>query len=221
MVVNVQSALARELIALARVVLTVPFVIVAVAGAVVSAYRVVGELVAVQGKRAEEVLVRSVVGRETRVELSDQIAPRGDAGIKIAAAVGLDVFDLLRVRQVLRLHQEEAYSLVGLKIRRGHGVGIDVHSGRNVGDFLERIPGVLVFSLIVRRGGDVERVGERSASAERENEFVVACLLHFHRRRIVRIDLQELAESGAGTTKFVDARDVAGGKRARPEGEVV
>ena len=224
-IVGVQRAIARELVTLARIVLAVPFVIVAVAGIVVPAQPVVRPLCGVADrvdrKCPEEVLVFSVVGRQPRIELRYQFAPWRDAGIEVGAAVRMGVFDLLRVGQVRRLHEEEAEARVGGLERFGDVVGVRCRGSGDVGDLLERIPGVLVLARVGGGVGDVERVRAGAASAEGNLVHAVGGRRRLHRRRVVRIGLQEVAQLHARPSALVDAADVVVREAARPEREVV
>ena len=224
-IISVQYAITHELVALAAVILTIPLVIVAIARVVESAQPVVRPLCGVAGrvdrKCPEEVLVFTVVVRKPRIELRYQLPTRRDAGIEVGAAVRVGVFDLLRVGQVRRLHEEEAEARVGGLQRFGDVVGVRRRDGGDVGDLLERIPGVLVLARVSGGVGDVERVRAGAASAEGDLIHAVGGRRRLHRRRVVGIDLQEVAEFHARPSALVDAADVVVREAARPEREVV
>ena len=223
MVVCVKDTGTYELMSkpLAGIVFAIPFIVVGIAGIVVATHSIVRQLVAIHAECTKEILVSPIIGGEPRVELRYQLATRRDARIEVGVAIGVGVFNLLRVGQTASLHQEEADSLVGLKIRQGHCVCVGVRSYRNIVYLHERIPGVLVFSFVIRGGGNVERVRDGAASAEREGILVVARLRDLHCRGVVGIDLQKFAKTCAGTSELIDARDVVGGQGAIPKREVV
>ena len=238
MVVGIVDAAADELICLdsgrrtgVSIVFAVPFIVARIARTTIATHSVVSSLVCA-AERAEYVFIDSrlrivlpgspfrVVSRELHVELRDQFAPRGDAGVDPGGAVRMGVLHFLCIRQVFRLHQEEAELRVrGLEGVR-HGVGVRRRGGGDVGQLGKRSPGVFVRPGVVRAVCNVEPV--RSRAAPSEGERVRASFrCHVHRRRIVGIHLQKVAQLHAGAPVLVDAADVVVRKAARPEGEVV
>ena len=136
MVVGIVDAAANELVAVVSgVEFAIPLVVVVVVGIAITAHAIVSFLVRT-AERTEHVFVdcrlrnrpasapfRVVVG-ETYVELCDKVASRRNTCVKPGGTVRMGVFDLLHVRQRIRLHQEETEPRVYSKKCIRHSIGV-------------------------------------------------------------------------------------------------